>query len=43
MDIFKMAQDIANNMSEDDKKSIESMDMDKMLSHVTKTCIEGNK
>ena len=36
MDIFKMAQDIANKMSEDEKNSIENMDMDKMLSHVTK-------
>lgn len=36
MDIFKMAQDIANKMSDDEKNSIENMDMDKMLSHVTK-------
>ena len=31
-----MAQDIANKMSDDEKNSIENMDMDKMLSHVTK-------
>jgi len=36
MDIFKMANQIANNMSEDDKQSIENMDMEKMISHVTK-------
>jgi DnaJ-class molecular chaperone len=36
MDIFKMANEIANNMSEEDKQNIENMDMQKMLSHVTK-------
>jgi len=36
MDIFKMASQIANNMSDDDKQAIENMDMEKMISHVTK-------
>jgi DnaJ-class molecular chaperone len=36
MDIFKMANQIANNMSEEDKQNMESMDMEKMISHVTK-------
>ena len=36
MDIFKMANQIANNMSAEDKESIENMDMEKMISHVTK-------
>ena len=36
MDIFKMANQIANSMSEDEKNSIENMDMEKMISHVTK-------
>jgi DnaJ-class molecular chaperone len=36
MDIFKMASQIANNMSEDDKSAIENMDMENMISHVTK-------
>ena len=31
-----MANTIANNMSDEEKNSIENMDMDKMLSHVTK-------
>jgi len=31
-----MANEIANNMSDEDKKNIESMDMEKMISHVTK-------
>ena len=31
-----MANEIANNMSEDDKQNIENMDMQKMISHVTK-------
>jgi hypothetical protein len=35
MDIFKLANDIANNISEDDKAAIENMDMEKMISHVT--------
>lgn len=36
MDIFKMANQIANNMSAEDKNSMENMDMEKMISHVTK-------
>jgi DnaJ-class molecular chaperone len=36
MDIFKMANELAKNMSENDKDSIENMDMEKMISHVTK-------
>jgi len=36
MDIFKMANQIANNMTAEDKESIENMDMEKMISHVTK-------
>ena len=36
MDIFKMASQIANNMSDDDKSAIENMDMENMISHVTK-------
>jgi DnaJ-class molecular chaperone len=36
MDIFKMAAQIANTMSDDDKQAIEEMDMEKMISHVTK-------
>jgi DnaJ-class molecular chaperone len=36
MDIFKMATQIANNMSAEDKSAIENMDMEKMISHVTK-------
>jgi DnaJ-class molecular chaperone len=36
MDIFKMANEIASNMSADERNSIENMDMDKMISHVTK-------
>ena len=36
MDIFKMATEIANNMSSEDKSSIENMDMESMISHVTK-------
>ena len=36
MDIFKMATEIANNMSSDDKEAIENMDMEKMIAHVTK-------
>ena len=31
-----MASQIANNMSEDDKSAIENMDMENMISHVTK-------
>ena len=33
MDIFKMATQIANNMSDEDKSAIENMDMEKMLNH----------
>jgi len=36
MDIFKMATQIAGSMSDDDKNAIENMDMEKMISHVTK-------
>ena len=36
MDIFKMANQIASNMSLEDKDAIENMDMEKMISHVTK-------
>jgi len=36
MDIFKMANQIAKNMSLDDKESLEGMDMQDMISHVTK-------
>jgi len=36
MDIFKMANQIANNMSDEDKSAIENMDMENMISHVTK-------
>jgi len=36
MDIFKMANQIAKNMSLDDKDSLENMDMQEMISHVTK-------
>ncbi len=35
MDLFKMANEIAKNMSSDDKNSLENMDMEKMISHVT--------
>ena len=35
MDIFKLANDIVNNISDEDKTAIENMDMEKMLSHVT--------
>ena len=35
MDLFKMADQIAKNMSSDDKQSLENMDMEKMISHVT--------
>lgn len=36
MDILKIANQIANNMSLDDKNVIENMDMEQMISHVTK-------
>jgi DnaJ-class molecular chaperone len=35
MDIFKMANQIAQGMSDTDKESLENMDMEKMISHVT--------
>jgi len=35
MDIFKMANQLANNMSSEDKDAMENMDMEKMISHVT--------
>jgi DnaJ-class molecular chaperone len=37
MDILKMASQIAENMSAEDKHAIENMDMEKMISHVTQT------
>ena len=36
MDIFKLANQIASNMSIDDKDSLDNMDMQEMISHVTK-------
>ena len=36
MDIFKLATEIASNMSKEDKSAMENMDMQNMLSHVTK-------
>ena len=36
MDIFKMANQIAQNMSDTEKDSLEGMDMEKMIGHVTK-------
>jgi DnaJ-class molecular chaperone len=36
MDIFKMASDLANNMSSEDKDALQNMDMEQMISHVTK-------
>jgi len=35
-----MASQIANNMSDQDKQAIESMDMEKMISHVTKNVFQ---
>ena len=35
-----MASQIANNMSDDDKQAIENMDMEKMISHVTKNVFQ---
>uniref|UniRef100_A0A6C0AZB2 Chaperone DnaJ C-terminal domain-containing protein n=1 Tax=viral metagenome TaxID=1070528 RepID=A0A6C0AZB2_9ZZZZ len=35
-----MASQIANNMSEDDKSAIENMDMENMISHVTKNVFQ---
>jgi DnaJ-class molecular chaperone len=40
MDIFKMANQIANNMSSEDKDAIENMDIEKMISHVTKNVFQ---
>ena len=39
MDIFKMATELANNMSMEDKNALENMDMQKMISHVTKNVL----
>jgi len=36
MDILKMASQIASSMSDSDKSSLENMDMEQVLSHVTK-------
>ena len=36
MDIFKMANEIAKNMSLDETNNLENMDMQEMISHVTK-------
>jgi DnaJ-class molecular chaperone len=36
MDIFKLANEIASNMSNDEKQSMDDMDMENMISHVTK-------
>jgi DnaJ-class molecular chaperone len=36
MDIFKLANQIANNMSMDEKTDLDGMDMQDMISHVTK-------
>ena len=36
MDIFKMANEIAKNMSIDDKDNLDNMNMEEMISHVTK-------
>jgi DnaJ-class molecular chaperone len=36
MDIFKMANQIVQGMSDTDKESLENMDMEKMITHVTK-------
>jgi DnaJ-class molecular chaperone len=41
MDIFKMATQIANNMSEDDKSSIENMDIQSMITHVTQNVFKA--
>ena len=35
MDIFKLANEFAKNMSDNDKNSLENMDMEKMISQVT--------
>jgi len=35
MDLFKIANQLAKNMSENEKDQIEGMDMEKMISHVT--------
>ena len=39
MDIFKMANEIAKNMSLDDKNDLDNMDMQQMISHVTKNVL----
>jgi len=43
MDLFKMANQIASNMSVEDKDAIENMDMEKMISHVTKNIFKMMK
>jgi DnaJ-class molecular chaperone len=40
MDIFKMANQIAQNMSDTEKDSLEGMDMEKMIGHVTKNVFQ---
>lgn len=39
MDLFKMANEIAKNMNLDDKDNLENMDMQQMISHVTKNVL----
>ena len=39
MDIFKMANQIAKNMSLDEKSDLDNMDMQEMISHVTKNVL----
>jgi len=39
MDIFKMANQIAKNMSLDESQDLENMDMQEMISHVTKNVL----
>jgi len=45
MDIFKVASQLAKNISDDDKSAMENMDMEKMISHVTQSVFKmmGNK
>jgi len=45
MDIFKVATQLAKNISDDDKEAMENMDMEKMISHVTQSVFKmmGNK
>jgi len=37
MDIFKVATQLAKNISDDDKSAMDNMDMEKMISHVTQS------